>query len=72
MTLAQQLRQEGRQEGLHEGLQKAILDNLRFRLGEVPQGLAEAVGTIHNDDHLSRLQRASLEASSIEEFSSAL
>lgn len=33
MTLAQQLRQEGRQEGLQE----AIINNLRLRLGEVPQ-----------------------------------
>ena len=68
MTLAQQLRQEGRQEGRQE----SIIENLRLRLGAVPQGLVEAIAAIHDEDHLLRLHRASIEAASLEEFSAAL
>ncbi len=68
MTLAQQLRQEGRQEGRQE----AILDNLRLRFGMIPEGLAETVHAIFDDDHLRRLHRASLEAASVENFAAVL
>ena len=68
MTLAQQLRQEGRQEGR----QQTIIENLRFRFGEVPQGLSEELGAISDDQHLQRLHRASLESDSIEEFATTL
>lgn len=68
MTLAQQLHQEGRQEGRQE----AILDNLRLRFGMIPEGLAETVHAIFDDDHLRRLHRASLEAASVENFAAVL
>jgi hypothetical protein len=64
MTLAQQYRQEG--------LQKLLVENLRVRLGSVPLGLVEAITAIHDEDHLLRLHRASLDAASLEEFTAAL
>ena len=80
MTLAQHYRQEGRQEGLQEGhqegrqegRQEAILQVLELRFGPLPIGLTAAVREIHADSRLHALQRASIEASSLEEFSQVM
>jgi predicted transposase/invertase (TIGR01784 family) len=72
MSLAQQLRQEGRQEGRLEGRQELIIENLRLRFGFAPQGLVDAIAAIHDEAQLLRLHRASIQAASLEDFSSAL
>jgi predicted transposase YdaD len=72
MSLAQQLRQEGRQEGRHEGRQELVIENLRLRFGFAPQGLIDAIAAIHDEAQLLRLHRASIQAASLEEFSSVL
>ena len=68
MTLAEQLRQEGRQEGM----QNAIVTTLEVRLGEVPQGLVEAIRNIAEPARLEALQRASLTCVSFEAFAATL
>lgn len=72
MTLAQQLRQEGRQEGRHEGRIESILDLLQMRFGTLPEGLSEAIRLVHDETALKELHRASIQCSSIEEFSRKL
>lgn len=72
MSLAQQLRQEGRQEGRQQGRQELIIENLRLRFGFAPQGLIDAIAAIHDEAQLLRLHRASIQAASLEDFSSVL
>jgi hypothetical protein len=76
MTLAQQLRQKGHQEGHQkghqEGLQNSILRALELRFGCPPVGLAAAIREVHDDSVLDGLLKASIESSSLEEFSQVL
>jgi hypothetical protein len=68
MSLAQQLRQEGRLEGR----QDAVIDLLRLRFGQVPEGLQEALREIPDESRLLKLQAVVLRVSSVEEFTAAL
>lgn len=72
MTLAQQLRQEGRQEGLQKGLHESILEVLEIRFGPVPAGLRDAIETIQDETRLRNLRKASIQATSLEDFSRSL
>jgi hypothetical protein len=68
MTLAQVYRQEGRKEGRQEG----ILEALGIRFGSVPEGLAEAVRMVEDDDRLRALHRDAIACATLEEFSAGL
>jgi hypothetical protein len=80
MTLAQVYRQEGRQEGLQEGLQEgqlnalraAVLDLLRNRFPEMPDGLMEAVGDITDSERLRALLLRAASCSDMEDFAKGL
>ena len=72
MTLAQQLRQEGRQEGRRESLREILLETLAIRFGEVPEGLAEAVRSVSEEDRLRALHLASLSSETLDEFAREL
>jgi predicted transposase YdaD len=76
MSLAEKLRQEGRQEGrqqgMQQGMQQAIVTTLEVRLGEVPEGLVEAIRNIADPARLGDLQRAALACADIEQFAANL
>jgi predicted transposase YdaD len=76
MTLADQLREEGLQKGLEKGLQKGlqegILEALEIRFGQIPAGLREAVTAVDDLARLRCLHKASIQASSLEDFSRSL
>jgi predicted transposase YdaD len=76
MSLAEQLRQEGRQEGLQKGLviaqQKAVIEALEIRFGQVSEGLREAIESIEDESGLRLLLKSAIQAASIEDFSKAL
>jgi predicted transposase YdaD len=80
MTLAQKLHQRGRQEGRQEGLQKgqilarqrAVIEALEIRFGQVPEGLLEEIGHMDDPQRLAALLRAAIQAASIEDFARAL
>ncbi|MBP7950093.1 MAG: Rpn family recombination-promoting nuclease/putative transposase [Verrucomicrobiales bacterium] len=68
MTLADQLRDEGLQKGLQEG----ILEALEIRFGPIPDGLREVVAAMDDVTQLRGLHKASIQATSLEEFSRSL
>jgi predicted transposase YdaD len=72
MTLAQQYRQEGRQEGQILARQRAVIEALEIRFGQVPEGLREEISRIADPPRLSALLRAAIKAASPEEFSRSL
>ena len=84
MSLAEQLRQEGLEKGLEKGLQKGlqkgrqegiqedILEALEIRFDLVPAGLREAVVAIQDPAHLRRLHKASIQATTLEDFTRSL
>jgi flagellar biosynthesis/type III secretory pathway protein FliH len=84
MSLAQQIMEEGIQKGLQTGLQtglqkglqnglrKSLLQVLEFRFGPVPEGLNEAIQAVSDEARLALLQRAALQADSLEAFAAAL
>jgi hypothetical protein len=72
MTLAQQYHQEGRQRGRHLGLQDGVLFALELRFGNVPEGLAEAVRQVREEEKLRDLHRAAIREGSLEAFAQSL
>ena len=80
MSLAQQIMEEGIQKGLQTGLQKGLQNGLRksllqlleFRFGPVPEGLSESIQAVSDEARLSLLQKAALQADSLEAFTTAL
>jgi len=88
MTLAQQFIQEGLEEGIEQGIERGIeqgiekgieaghradiLEILRLRFGDVPEGLGEAVEGTSGAERLRALLRAAILASSLEEFAASL
>ncbi len=84
MSLAEQLRQDGlqkglqrgRQEGRQEGLviaqQKAVIEALEIRFGQVSEGLRETIEAIHDESGLRWLLKAAIQSATIEDFSKAL
>ncbi|MFT6574942.1 MAG: hypothetical protein ACJA16_003138, partial [Akkermansiaceae bacterium] len=58
--------------GHQEGLQNSILRALELRFGCPPVGLAAAIREVHDDSVLDGLLKASIESSSLEEFSQVL
>jgi len=68
----QEGRREGRQEGLREGVinarQKAVLDALEVRFGEVPAAIREQLELIREEARLRSLLKAAIQTNSIEEF----
>lgn len=70
MTLAQQFRQKGRQDGRQEGRQEDILEALRVRFGQVPEGLEESIRFVGDDARLRELFRCAIRCGSLEEFRS--
>jgi predicted transposase/invertase (TIGR01784 family) len=72
MTIAEQLHQQGRNEGRVEQGQQSILDFLSERFGEIPEGLKEAIGGIHDPQKLRQLTRASATCTSVEHFTDSL
>ena len=88
MTLADQLREEGLQkglqkglqEGLQEGLQKGLqkglqdglLEALEIRFTSIPDGLRDAIATVHDLNRLRRLHKAAIQAATLEEFARSL
>ncbi len=80
MTLADRLREEGKLEGKQEGkeegrvqaLRDAVLRALEIRHGGYPDGIREAVESIHDTVNLQRLFETAIRASSLEEFANTL
>ena len=72
MTIAQQLRQEGRQEGRQKALQEGILEALAIRFEQVPPGLCDAIEAIGDEVQLQGLRKASIQATSLEDFARSL
>jgi len=76
MSLAQQIMEEGLQTGLQTGLQnglrKSLIQVLEFRFGPVPEGLNEAIQAVSDEARLGLLQKAALQADSLEAFAAAL
>jgi predicted transposase YdaD len=68
MTLAQQYHHQGRQEGRQED----VIEALEIRFERVPEGLAEAVRGIQDEEHLRRLHRAAIRCASVEDFAAEL
>jgi len=76
MSLAQQIMEEGIQKGLQTslqtGLRKSLLQVLEFRFGPVPEGLIESIQAVSDKARPGFLQRAALQADSLEAFATAL
>lgn len=68
MTIAQQLRQEGRQEGRKKALQEGVLEALAIRFEQVPAGLGDAIEAVGDEVRLQGLRKASIQATSLEDF----
>ena len=72
--------EKGLEKGLVEGLEKgilqtareAILDVLDTRFGPVPDSVRERINALGSEPTLKRLLRRAVQASSLEEFQSAL
>jgi hypothetical protein len=69
-------RQEGRQEGLREGVittrQRAVLDALEIRFGEVPDSIRQSIEALHDEARLRSLLRIAIQAPSLESFAGKL
>jgi hypothetical protein len=61
-------REEGRQEGFVAARQKAVLDALEIRFGQVPDGIRERIEAIQDEPRLRVLLKSAIQAGSIEEF----
>jgi hypothetical protein len=80
MTLAQKLRQEGRQEGQQEGRQQGrlavlrenVLEALELRYESVPEGLADGIHGISDEEKLRALHRHAIRCVSLEDFALGL
>lgn len=68
MTLAEKLIHKGRQEGQ----QDYILQALELRFDEVPEGLAEAIRSVGDNEKLRSLLRAAIQCASLEAFADQL
>jgi hypothetical protein len=60
--------QQGRQEGSVAARQKAVLDALEIRFGQVPDGIRERIEAIEDQARLRALLECAIQAGSIEEF----
>lgn len=63
---------KGRQEGLLEKSREAVVDVLRVRFDEVPDGLVEAVNAMDDLAVLKQLHRDAVTVRSLEEFTAIL
>ena len=71
-TTAMSLAEQIHQKGVANGLKKAIVEVLEIRFQNVPEGLLEAIKTIHDELQLSALHRAAICAATLEDFTAAL
>jgi hypothetical protein len=49
-----------------------VIEALEIRFEHVPEGLAEAVRGIQDEEHLRRLHRAAIRCASLEDFAAEL
>jgi predicted transposase YdaD len=63
---------EGREEGRREFAVQSVLQALRIRHGQIPEGLAEAVGEIQNLQKLGLFHYQAIRSTTLEEFTQAL
>lgn len=64
----QEGQQEGQLQGLRQGQQKAILEILKTRFGQVDTEFAAALQQINDLDYLQKLLRQAVLVPSLEEF----
>jgi hypothetical protein len=64
----EQGRQEGRQEGFLAARQKAVLDALEIRFGQVSDPIREQIEAIQDEARLRSLLKSAIQTGSIEEF----
>ncbi len=72
MTLAQRYQQEGRQEGRMAGRQDDVLEALAVRFGLVPDGLAERIREIRDEEALRACLRSAIRCENLDEFVTGL
>ena len=65
-------RQEGRQEGFVAARQKAVLDALEIRFGEVADAVRQRIESVQDEARLRALLKSAIQAGSIEEFTQTL